>query len=94
MKRRRAEGVARCPVDHELEIDVMVSKVHEVERLEHRVIFAGDHSGILRTQAKGDEGADVPEHGVLHLGFQLKEMLVREHQADMELTQLRDHVRH
>src|ERR1051326_8840867 len=70
-KRACAKGLAWRAVDHELEIDVMVREVEEVASLEGRLELPRKLLGVIRTDAKRDQGARVAENGMLNLRLHL-----------------------
>lgn len=89
--RRRAEGLARPPVDHEAEVYVMVREVHEVLLGEDRRELLRDDPRILGSESEGDERPHVPQDGGAYLRWELGEVLVRKHEPHSVFLQFRDH---
>lgn len=69
MQGRRTKRPGRFSVDHELEIDVMVGEIEEIERLKEGLEFSPDERRVLDAQAKGNEGAGVPQNRMSHVRF-------------------------
>ena len=61
---RRAKGSARSPIDHELEIDVVVGQVHQIVRHEHWLKLAREDVRVVSADTERDERADIAEHGM------------------------------
>lgn len=87
-KRRRLR-----PVDHELQIHVVVGQVHQVRGLERRVELPLQDLGVLEPEAEGNDGAGVAEDGASDLGLELRGVLVGEDHPDAVFPQLGQHVR-
>ena len=87
----RAEWLGGHPVDHQLQIDVVIGEVHDVEHFEARRELPSQYDGVIRPCPERHESAGISEHRVANVVLQLVKVLVRENKSCLVLTELRDH---
>ena len=93
LERCPTEGFARGPIDHEAEVDIVIRETHEVEGVKAGSEHFLEEGSVLGTEPEGDHGADISEHRVQDIRFELMEMLIGENEANAEFAQFRDGVR-
>ena len=88
---RSAERSRHGAIDHELHVELVVREVHQIGRSQLGRKFGLEELGIRGALAEGDESARVPQDRIPDLLVELREVLVREHEAHAIFTQLREH---
>jgi len=78
---RSAERSRHGAIDHELHVELVVREVHQIGRSQLGRKFGLEELGIRGALAEGDESARVPQDRIPDLLVELREVLVREHEA-------------
>jgi hypothetical protein len=66
-----AERLAGKPINHQLQVNVTVLKLHQVDVVEFYLEFVGDEGGVLRAQPKGYECPGVAQDRIADIRLEL-----------------------